>query len=191
MNSTFTFTVEVFTPTLLCTGSYTLPMYRRVSDALNNRLSRFIRLHDVSIAPLWRPQQSQRVPQALVSWGDALLVAVLSEPEPPPDYHAPTPSRATQPVMFFTSEFAVRADVYRRPDLELEEMLSELTDDFIPLRNVTIFPINGGTPLQRSFVCLAQRTIQALYSVRTLAQPESASASSATDVVPAEMPTEA
>lgn len=51
MNQGFTFTIEVFTPALLCTGSYTLPLYRRVSDALNNRLSRFITLHDVSIAP--------------------------------------------------------------------------------------------------------------------------------------------
>lgn len=69
MNDGFTFTVEIFTPTLLCTGSYTLPMYRRVSDALNNRLSRFVNLHDVSIAPLWRPQQAQRVQHALVAWG--------------------------------------------------------------------------------------------------------------------------
>lgn len=174
MSDGFTFTVEIFTPTLLCTGSYTLPLYRRVSDALNNRMSRFINLHDVSIAPLWRPQQAQRLPQALVAWGDALLVAVLAEPEPPPDYRMPAPPRATLPVMFFTSEFAVRAEMYRRPDVELEEMLTELADDFIPLRNVTIFPINGGAPLRRSFVCLAQRAIQALYSVRNLAQPEPA-----------------
>ncbi|WP_298816534.1 hypothetical protein [Chloroflexus sp.] len=178
MNGAFTFTVEIFTPTLLYTGSYTLSLYRRVSDALNNRLSRFINLHDVSIAPLWRPQQAQRVPQALVSWGDALLVAVLVEPEPPPDYHVPMLPRATQPVMFFTSEFALRAEIYRRPDIELEEMLSELTDDFIPLRNVTIFPINGGAPQHRSFVCLAQRAIQALYNVRIPAVPESVSTTS-------------
>ncbi|ABY33312.1 MAG: hypothetical protein KatS3mg054_1139 [Chloroflexus sp.] len=166
MNDGFTFTVEIFTPTLLCTGSYTLPMYRRVSDALNNRLSRFVNLHDVSIAPLWRPQQAQRVQHALVAWGDALLVAVLAEPEPPPDYHPVAPPRETHPVMFFTAEFAVRAEMYKRPDMDLEEMLSGLTDDFIPLRNVTIFPINGGAPLHRSFVCLAQRAIQVLYSVR-------------------------
>lgn len=167
MNQGFTFTIEVFTPALLCTGSYTLPLYRRVSDALNNRLSRFITLHDVSIAPLWRPQQAQRVPQALIAWGDALLVSVLAEPEPPADYHPIATQRTTQTVMFFTAEFAVRADVYKRPDVTLEEMLTELTDDFIPLRNVTIFPINGGAPIHRTFVCLAQRAIQALYSVRS------------------------
>lgn len=182
MSDRFTFTVEIFTPTLLCTGSYTLPLYRRVSDALNNRMSRFVNLHDVSIAPLWRPQQAQRVAQALVAWGDALLVAVLAEPAPPPNYHVPAPPRATQPVMFFTSEFAVRAEMYRRPDLELEEMLAELADDFIPLRNVTIFPINGGAPLHRSFVCLAQRAIQALYTVRQTAHSELAS--EATPVAP-------
>jgi hypothetical protein len=167
MNQGFTFTIEVFTPTLLCTGSYTLPLYRRVSDALNNRLSRFITLHDVSIAPLWRPQQAQRVPQALIAWGDALLVSVLAEPEPPADYHPIATLRTTQTVMFFTAEFAVRAEMYKRPDVSLEEMLTELADDFIPLRNVTIFPINGGAPLHRTFVCLAQRAIQALYIART------------------------
>ncbi|WP_298406645.1 hypothetical protein [uncultured Chloroflexus sp.] len=185
MSDGFTFTVEIFTPTLLYTGSYTLPLYRRVSDALNNRMSRFVNLHEVSIAPLWRPQHAQRVPQALVAWGDALLVAVLAEPEPPPDYRVLAPPRATQPVMFFASEFAVRAEMYRRPDVELEEMLTALADDFIPLRNVTIFPINGGAPLHRSFVCLAQRAIQALYSVRSPAQSEPAPEAPAAAVEPA------
>ncbi|MGB9737136.1 MAG: hypothetical protein C0184_02630 [Chloroflexus aggregans] len=170
MTNGFSFTVEIFMPTMLYTGSYTLPLYRRVSDALNNRLSRFIHLHQVSIAPLWRPQQAQRVPQALVAWGDALLVAVVAEPEPPPDHRTAVIPRAMEPVMFFTGEFAVRAEIYRRPDIGLDEMLNELTDDFIPLRNATIFPIHGGTPLQRSFACLAQRTIQALYAIR---QPSS------------------
>ncbi len=173
MNDHFTFTVEVFTSTLVCTGSYTLPLYRRVSDALNNRMSRFINLRDVSIAPLWRPQLAQRVSSALVAWGDALLVAVLAEPEPPPDYRLSVPPRDTEPIMFFTSEFAVRAELYKRPGIDIEEMLSELTDDFIPLRNVTIFPINGGPTLHRSFVCLAQRAIQALYPVRTPGSPAS------------------
>ena len=163
--SSYSFTIEVYTTALQVSGSYELPLYRRVSDALNSRLRRFIALHEASIAPLGRPQQAQQVPQILVDWSDALLVATISEPEPPPGFVAPAPLRDTQPIMFFTPAFALRADFYKRSDMELVELLGEMTDDFIPLRNVTLFPLQGGQPLNRAFVCLNRHRIQALYVV--------------------------
>lgn len=165
MSDSYTFTIEVYTAALLVSGSYELPLYRRVSDALNSRLHRYIALRDASVAPLGKPQQAQRVPQILVDWSDALLVATISEPEPPPDFHVPAPPRATRPMMFFTSAFALRADFYKRTDMELVEMLGEMTDDFISLRNVTIFPLQGGSPVSHDFVCLNRHAIQALYAV--------------------------
>ncbi|WP_174714078.1 hypothetical protein [Candidatus Viridilinea mediisalina] len=163
MNERYTFTIEVYTSAMVFTGSYDLPLYRRVSDALNSRLHRFIALRDASIAPLGRPQHAQRVPQILVDWSDALLVATMAEPTPPPDFQMPTPPRDTQPMMFFTSTFALRADFFKRTDRQLIEMLDELNDDFIALSNVLIFPHAGGNPLNRDFVCLNQHHIQALY----------------------------
>jgi hypothetical protein len=163
--SAYTFTIEVFTAALQVTGSYVLPLYRRVSDALNSRLHRYIALRDATVGPLGRPQHAQRVPQILVDWSDALLVATISEPEPPPGFTVPAPPRDTQPMMFFTSAFALRADFYKRTDMELVEMLGEMTDDFIPLRNVSIFPLQGGAALNRAFVCLNRHRIQALYAV--------------------------
>lgn len=162
---THTFTVEVYTDTLLITGNYDMPLYRRMSDALNSRLHRFIMLHDATVAPLARPQQSQPVPQLLVDVNRALLVAVIAEPPPPPDFVAPMPPRNTQPMMFFTSALALRADFHKRSDMELLTMLSELDDDFIPLSAVTLFPLLGGAPLVRSLVCLSRLHIQALYAV--------------------------
>lgn len=163
--ASYTFTVEIYTAALHITGSYDLPLYRRVSDALNSRLHRFIALRDASVGPLGKPQQAQRVPQILVDWSDALLVSTLSEPAPPSGFQMPAPPRDTQPMMFFTSAFALRADFYKRTDMELVEMLSELTDDFLALRNVTIYPMQGGQPVGRSFVCLNRHHIQALYAV--------------------------
>ncbi len=165
MSDIYTFAIEVYTDALLISGSYDLPLYRRVSDALNSRLHRFITLRDATVAPLWRPQQGQPVPQLLVDVSSALLVAVITEPTPPPGFVAPAPPRDTQPMMFFSSTFAMRADFHKRNDMELVAMLSELDDDFIPLSAVTIFPLLGGSPQSRSFVCLSRLHIQALYAV--------------------------
>ncbi len=161
----YTFTVEIYTTALQVTGSYDLPLYRRVSDALNSRLHRYVALRDATVGPLGRPQHAQRVPQILVDWSDALLVATISEPPPPPGYHTPALPRDTQPMMFFTPAFALRADFYKRTDMELVEMLSEMTDDFISLSNVSIFPLQGGPPVTRAFVCLNRHHVQALYAV--------------------------
>ncbi|NJN19861.1 MAG: hypothetical protein HC822_28305 [Oscillochloris sp.] len=164
MSDTYTFTIEVFTDALTIVGSYDLPLYRRVSDALNSRLHRFITLRDATVAPIWKPQQGQRVPQILVDVGSALLVATLEEPPPPSNVQAPSLPRDTQPMMFFTTVFAMRADFYKRSDMELVTLLSDMNDDFIPLSNVMIFPLQGGAPISRSFVCLSRLHIQALYA---------------------------
>jgi hypothetical protein len=165
MSDTYTFSVEIYTAALVFSGSYDLPLYRRVSDALNSRLHRFVTLRDAAVAPLWRPQQAQRVPQLLVDWSAALLVATVAEPEPPTGFQAPATPRDTQPMMFFTSAFALRADFYKRSDLELVTLLSELDDDFLPLRNVTIYPLQGGAAASHGFVCLNRHQIQGLYAV--------------------------
>lgn len=186
MSESYTFTIEVYTDTLLISGSYDLPLYRRVSDAINSRLNRFITLRDATVAPIWRPQQSQRVPQILVDWSTALLVATIAEPPPPPGFQVPAPPRDTQPMMFFTPAFALRADFYKRTDMELVEMLGELTDDFISLRNVSIFPLQGGPPVSRAFVCLNRHHIQALYAVG--AQIANAPVPASLDPAPAPAP---
>lgn len=182
----FTFTIEVYTAALQVTGSYELPLYRRVSDALNSRLHRYIALRDATVGPLGKPQHAQRVPQILVDWSDALLVATVSEPPPPPGFQTLAPPRDTQPMMFFTSAFALRADFYKRTDMELVEMLGEMTDDFISLRNVTIFPLQGGGPVSRAFVCLNRHRVQALYAVG--AQIANAPVPSSLDPAPAPAP---
>ncbi|MFQ3661157.1 MAG: hypothetical protein SNJ69_02065 [Chloroflexaceae bacterium] len=165
MSEQYTFTVEVYTDALVVTGSYDLPLYRRVSDAINSGLHRFITLRDASVAPLWKPQQVQRVPQILVDWSGSLLVATIAEPPPPPGFHPSSPPRDTQPMMFFTSMFALRADFFKRTDMELIVMLSEMTDEFVPLSAVTIYPLQGGAPFNREFVCLNRRQVQALYAI--------------------------
>lgn len=165
MSETFSFKIEVFTETLLITGSYDLPLYRRLSDALNSRLHRFVTLRNASVAPIWKPQQSQRVSQLLVDINSALLVAVIEEPLAPPGFIAPSPPRDTQPMMFFTAVFAMRADFYTRTDMELMSMLSEMNDDFIPLSTVSIYPLHGGAALTRGFVCLSRTRIQALFAI--------------------------
>lgn len=165
MSESYTFTIEVYTDTLQISGSYDLPLYRRVSDAINSRLHRFITLRDATVAPLWKPQQLQRVPQILVDWSGALLVATVAEPPPPPGFSAPAPPRDTQPMMFFTPAFALRADFFKRTDIELTTMIGEMTDDFFPLSNVTIYPLQGGGSVSRTFVCLNRHRLQALYAV--------------------------
>ncbi|MCS6883289.1 MAG: hypothetical protein RMK84_19445 [Oscillochloridaceae bacterium] len=165
MSEQYTFTVEVYTDALVVAGSYDLPLYRRVSDALNSGLHRFITLRDASVAPPGRLQQARRVPQILVDWSGALLVATIAEPPPPPDFHVPNPPRDTQTMMFFTSQFALRADFFKRGDVELIVMLSEMTDEFVPLSAVTIYPLQGGAPFHRESVCLNRRRVQALYAI--------------------------
>lgn len=161
----YTFTVEVYTDGLLITGSYDLSFYRRVSDAINSRIRRFLTLNDATIAPLARPQQVQRVPQLLVDWSSAMLVAVVDEPPPPEGYLAPAPLRDTQPVMFFTHALALRANFSKRPDMDLGTILDEMTDDFVSLSGVQIFPLIGGAPVSRDFACLNRAHISALYAV--------------------------
>ncbi len=165
MSNSYTFTIEVYTSVLVITGSYDLPIYRRVSDALNSRMHRYLALRDASVAPIGRPQHVQHVPQILVNWSNALLVATLSEPQPPTGFTPPAIARDTQSMMFFTDAFALRADFYKRTDRELVELLADMTDDFIPLTHVSIYSHQGGSALNRSFVCLNRHYIQALYAV--------------------------
>lgn len=161
----YLFKIEVYTNGLLITGSYELPIYRRVSDALNSRIRRFLMLNDATIAPFGKPQQAQRVPQLLVDWGNAILVAVLEEPAPPEGFQAPAPVRDLQPVMFFTPALAVRASFSKRPDMDLGTILDETSDDFVALSGVQIFQLSGGAPISRDFVCLSRNHIHALYAV--------------------------
>jgi hypothetical protein len=182
----YNFIIAVFTEALVITGSYSLPLYRRVSGALNSRLHRYLTLSEATVAPLARPQQLQRVPQILVDWGESLLVATLAEPEPPPDFVAPIVPRETQPMMFFTVAFALRGDFAHRPDRELSAVLDEMSDDFIPLTNAQIFPLAGGTTISHHFVCINRHRIQALYAVGapTSSDPNGAGEAAGTPLVP-------
>ncbi|MCG8347591.1 MAG: hypothetical protein MI924_07395 [Chloroflexales bacterium] len=168
----YTFRIEVYTSGLLISGSYDLPLYRRVSDALNSGMHRYITLRDATLASQSHPQQVQRIPQLLVDWGNALLVATLEEPSPPPDYEPTTPvSRDIQQMMFFTSHFALRAYFHKRPNLDLAATLEELTDDFIPLSDVQVFSLSGGLSVTRQFACLNREHIQAMYALGAAATP--------------------
>lgn len=162
----YTHRIEIYTNSLIIAGAYDLAIYRRVSDAVNGEQRRFLPLRDASIAPLERAQQVQRVPSLLVDRNDALLIATLAEATPPADYPRDEQLRGVVPitVMLFTEAFVVRATMHKRPDLTLPEALERITDEFVPLRNVQIFPLLGGfTPIARDFAALALSRIVALY----------------------------
>jgi hypothetical protein len=191
MSDIYTHRIEIYTASLLIAGSYDLTIYRRVSDAINGEQRRYIPLRDATIAPLERPQQVQRVPSLLVDRGEALLVATLAEAAPPDDYPREEQLRGVAPIttMLFTAAFVVRATLHTRPDMPLAEALERITDDFVPLRNVQVFPLVGGfPPLTRDFAALARSRIVALYQLDA-----SAPAPRAPVAAPAEepLPTEA
>jgi len=168
MSDIYTHRIEIYTASLLIVGAYDLTIYRRVSDAINGEQRRYIPLRDATIAPLERPQQVQRVPSLLVDRGEALLVATLAEATPPEDYPREEQLRGVVAIttMLFTAAFVVRATLHTRPDMPLAEALERITDDFVPLRNVQVFPLAGGfPPLTRDFAALARSRIVALYQV--------------------------
>ena len=168
MSDIYTHQIEIYTASLLITGSYDLMIYRRVSDAINGEQRRYIPLRDATIAPMERPQQVQRVPSLLVERGEALLVATLAEAAPPEDYPREEQLRGVAPIttMLFTAAFVVRATLHTRPNMPLAEALERITDDFVPLSNVQVFPLAGGfPPLTRDFAALARSRIVALYQV--------------------------
>ena len=164
----FTHNIEVYTASLVISGAYDLAIYRRVSDAINGEQRRYIALRDATIAPLERPAQAQRVPTLLADRGEAILVATLAEAPPPPDYPREEQLRGVVPVtaMLFTPAFVVRGALHKRPDLTLPEALERISDGFVPLRNVQIFPLLGGfAPIARDFAALALARIVALYQL--------------------------
>ena len=166
MTDTFTHRIEIYTSSLVIAGAYDLPIYRRVSDAINGEQRRYIPLRDASIAPLERAAQVQRVPHLLFDRQDAVLVATVEEAVPPENYPHEEQLRGVVPVaaMLFTSAFVVRGTFYKRPDLTLTEMLERVTDDFVPLSNVQVFPLLGSSPaINRDFAALARTRIVALY----------------------------
>ncbi|KAB8144323.1 hypothetical protein F8S13_05455 [Chloroflexia bacterium SDU3-3] len=168
MTDMFTHRVEIFTQSLVIAGSYDLAIYRRMSDAINGEQRRYIPLRDSSIAPLERLSQAQRVPNLLVDRQDTILVATVEEALPPPDYPREEQLRGVVPVaaMFFTEAFVVRGTFHKRPDLTLPEMLERITDDFIPLSHVQVFPLLGGSaPISRDFGALAREKVVALYPI--------------------------
>lgn len=161
----FTFRIEVYTNKLLISGNYELPRYQRLSDALNSVVQNYIVLRSAIIAPLTRPQQAERVAQLLLNHQQICLVSTLKEPTAPPDYpkddqRAP---RDMRQVMFFTSIFGLKANFFQRPGLSLYETLNGITDPFIPLNSATIYPLDGGKPIVRDFVCINRASIESAY----------------------------
>ncbi|HWQ13433.1 MAG TPA: hypothetical protein VNL77_11560 [Roseiflexaceae bacterium] len=174
MSEAFTHHIEVYTTSLVIAGAYDLPLYRRVSDAINGEQRRYIPLRAATIAPLARQQQPQSVPELLVDRAEALLVATLAEAAPPPDYPREEQIRGVAPVtaMFFTEAFVVRGTFYRRPNHSLIQALEWTTDDFLPLRHVQLYPLNGSfAPLTRDFAALARARIVALYQLADAPAP--------------------
>jgi len=170
----YTHRIEIYTASLLIAGAYDLSIYRRVSDAINGEQRRYIPLRDATIAPLTLPQQVQRVPNLLVDRGEALLVATIAEAAPPDDYPRDEQLRGVVPIttMLFTAAFVVRATLHTRPNMPLAEAFERITDDFVPLRNVQVFPLMGGfPPLTRDFAALARSRIVALYQLDLPAPP--------------------
>jgi hypothetical protein len=189
MTDLFTHRIEIYTASLLIAGAYDLTIYRRVSDAVNGEQRRFLPLRDATIAPFARAQQVQRVPSLLVDRGDALLIATVAEAAAPEGYPRDEQLRGVVPVtaMLFTEAFVVRGTMHKRPDLTLPEALERITDDFVPLSNVQIFPLLGGiAPITRDFAALALTKIVALYEVGAAAP-----ATSAAPPVPPAVPAEA
>lgn len=174
MNDIYTHRIEIYTASLVIAGAYDLAIYRRVSDAINGEQRRYIPLRDATIAPIERVQQAQEVAHLLVDRGEALLVATLQEAAPPSDYAREEQMRGVVPIvaMFFTVAFVVRATFYKRPDLSLPEALERFNDEFVPLRNIQVFPLlSGFPPLQRDFAALARERIVAFYQVAELTPP--------------------
>lgn len=168
MSELYIHQIEVYTASLVITGAYDLSIYRRVSDAINGEQRQYIPLRDATIAPLERAQQVQRVPYLLVAREEVLLVTTISEAPPPADYPREEQVRGVVAIaaMFFTPAFVVRATFHKRPDLTLPETLERITDDFVPLRNIQVFPLVAGfPPLNRDFAALARARIVALYQL--------------------------
>lgn len=192
MSDVFTHRIEIYTATLVIAGAYDLSIYRRVSDAINGEQRRFLPLRDATIAPFERIQQVQTVPNLLVDRGDALLVATVSEATPPADYPRDEQLRGVVPItaMLFTKAFVVRATMHKRPDLALPEALERITDEFVPLSNVQIFPLLGGfAPIARKFAALSLANIVALYQVNAPAAtpaPEPAATEAPVEETPEE-----
>jgi hypothetical protein len=168
MSDIFTHRIEIYTASLVIAGAYDLTIYRRVSDAINGEQRRYIPLRDATIAPIERVAQAQHVPHLLVDRHEALLVATLQEAAPPPEYAREEQIRGVVPIvaMFFTATFVVRATFSKRPDLTLPEALERFTDDFVPLRDIQVFPLlSSFPPLQRDFAALARERIVAFYQL--------------------------
>jgi len=110
--------------------------------------------------------------------------ATVAAAAPPEDYPREEQLRGVVPIttMLFTAAFVVRATLHTRPDMPLAEALERITDDFVPLRNVQVFPLAGGfPPLTRDFAALARSRIVALYQVGAPVPPAAPSAPVAAD----------
>jgi len=187
MSDIYTHRIEIYTASLLIAGAYDLAIYRRVSDAINGEQRQYIPLREATIAPLERPQQAQRVPNLLVDRAKALLVATIQEAAPPEDYPRGEQLRGVVPIaaMFFTSAFVVRATFHKRPDLTLPEAIERITDDFVPLRNIQVYPLMSGfPPLPRDFAALARAEVVAPFQIHAPAPPPIAPAAPSETALP-------
>jgi uncharacterized protein DUF6812 len=196
MSELYTHYIEIYTASLVISGAYDLSIYRRVSDAINGEQRQYIPLRDGTIAPLERAQQVQRVPYLLVARDEVLLVTTIAEAPPPDGYPRDEQVRGVAAItaMFFTPAFVVRATFHKRPDLTLPETLERITDEFVPLRNIQVFPLLAAfPPLNRDFAALARARIVALYQLAEVpragtSEPESERAEPAPVEAPIEPP---
>jgi len=163
----YTFRIEIYIGKLLISGNYDMQNYRRLSDALNSDFQRYFTLTNAIIAPIHRPQKAERVARLLVDHSKIVMVAPLREPDPPAGFAKEqfiTP-RDIEPAMFFTSDFAIQGNYFKRPDLALDESLNQAVEDFLPVRQARVFPIDGGSSWVRDFVSLGRVHIEAAYAM--------------------------
>lgn len=187
MSDIFTHQIEIYTSSLLITGSYDMAIYRRLTDAVSGEQRAYVPMREATVAPLERQQQAQRVPHLLVDREDIWLVAGLEEAPPPLGYLPPEPPRGLVPItaMFFTDAFVVRATLHKRPDLNLAEALERQTNEYLALTGVQIFPLTGGfTPVTRAVAALLRQRIVAVYQVGEVPRPASAAPPQPADDAP-------
>lgn len=161
----YIYRVEIYTPSLLMSGSLEVAPYRRMSDILNDSMSPYLVLKDAIISPISHPEQVQPVSHMFIDRQQIPIMTALREPAPPKDYTAPSTAGRfeVQQMMFFTDSFVIRGNYYKRPDMTLQKSIENIVGMFVPVRSVNIFPISGGARIVREFACLGRAYIQALY----------------------------
>ena len=172
--------VELYTARLLVQGMITGP-FKRTSDLLNHRESKFVMVEDAALTPVGQQGELRKLSTAVMMRKNLIQIAAAagagaqqaSSPAGGATRTGPSGAASREffvqknssPCYVLTDTYVIFGQCYLRQGTNLQTLL-EMGDDFLPITNPTISLLaRPNAPWRRDLVLVNKETLEVMYLV--------------------------